>query len=323
MAILQGLHGWSTMAASSARLGRIWQSLCLAGPPMVMLFFYLVARFVAARIKRAWQDQPPSVRQQERIERYCTPLFRQRLHRKMQRTLDWNPIAWLQQYSWKARLGKWGLCLFFILFPWAVSLLGQHREESIPALLLSLAAVYTFAGVSGFLEEKRSGALELLLVTPIPVNKLIFGRVWGLWKQFLPAALVVLGLYYCESLAYYIQSAMGDYFSFAGFHRGYYRFETTDAPPIQLLCIYLTLPVFATYFALRVKNLIVATVLTWAALGLPLGLVSEAQAWVGFSDAYTYKSPGWAGAYLLSYGAFALLACFLLRHSLSRRIYSF
>jgi hypothetical protein len=82
----------------------------------------------------------------------------------------------------------------------------------------------------------------------------------------------------------------------------------------------LSLPVFATYFALRVKNLMAAAVLTWVALWIPFFLVLEAGRlfldWYGLSQ-------GFVLAIFFSYSAFALLACFLLRHSLSRRIYSF
>ena len=123
------------------------------------------------------------------------------------------------------------------------------RESAATGLLLILAGVYTFVGVSGFLEEKRSGALELILVTPISVNKLIFGRVWGLWKQFLPAALILAAfILYNESSS---------------------PRQNDAAVEFSLVCGFFTLPVFATYFALRVKNLIVAAVLTWIALWLP------------------------------------------------------
>jgi hypothetical protein len=33
----------------------------------------------------------------------------------MRATLEWNPIAWLQQYSWQARVSKWGLCLAIVV----------------------------------------------------------------------------------------------------------------------------------------------------------------------------------------------------------------
>jgi hypothetical protein len=83
----------------------------------------------------------------------------------------------------------------------------------------------------------------------------------------------------------------------------------------------LTLPVFATYCALRVKNLIVAAVLTWVAAGLPAMFAAESiQMFADFDKVGLLII---VPIFFLSYGAFAMLACSLLRHSLSRRIYSF
>jgi ABC-type Na+ efflux pump permease subunit len=299
---IRGLAGWSALASVSGVLGRIWVSLCWAGPPVTLLIFYLIARFAARRVERSWQDKVPSLRRESLLRRYCTPLFQRRFRRKMQRSLDWNPIAWLQQYSWKARLGKWGLCLAFLLAEYpALNASRSWREATQTTLLWIMAGIFTFVGVSGFLEEKRSGALELILVTPISVNKLIFGRVWGLWKQFLPAGLVLALFFLCDEWN-------GDAFS--------------DAVAVAFILAFalLSLPVFATYFALRVKNLMAAAVLTWVALWIPFFLVLEAGRlfldWYGLSQ-------GFVLAIFFSYSAFALLACFLLRHSLSRRIYSF
>jgi ABC-type transport system involved in multi-copper enzyme maturation permease subunit len=299
---IRGFASWSALASVSTVLGKIWATLCWTGPPVTLLIFYLVARFAARRVERSWQDKVPSLRRESLIRRYCTPLFQRRFRRQMQRSLDWNPIAWLQQYSWKARLGKWGLCLAFLLVEGPARAAPQGVRQSLQmALLLTLAGLCTFVGVSGFLEEKRSGALELILVAPISVNKLIFGRVWGLWKQFLPAGLILAICFSCDEWS---------------------RNDFNDAVAVEfiLACAFLTLPVFATYFALRVKNLIVAAVLTWVALWLPFILVMEAEQLVLEMYGVT---PGFILAIFFSYSAFALLACFLLRHSLSRRIYSF
>jgi hypothetical protein len=86
---------------------------------------------------------------------------------------------------------------------------------------------------------------------------------------------------------------------------------------------FLNLPVFATYFALRVKNLIVAAVLTWLALLLCPYFAFSLHA---FFAALLNQSTAGDSPYLdvlLSNAGFAYLACFLLWHSLSRRIYSF
>jgi ABC-type Na+ efflux pump permease subunit len=296
----QGFGGWNSLIRVSARLRQIWMWLCLTNPPLVLLFFYVVARLAAWQIERSWQDKIPSPRRESLIRRYCTPLFHRRFRRKMQRTLDWNPIAWLQQYSWKARLSKWGLCLAFALIGCAPRHLSQDEVEIIAtALLLTLAAIYTFVGVSGFLEEKRSGALELLLVTPISVNKLIFGRVWGLWKQFLPAGLVLAAFYMC------------------------WANETLISALLVILTVasgFLALPFFVTYSALRVKNLILAAVLTWIAMFVAYLF---AGAFLGLTELDQVHPIFFVAICFVSYAAFALLTCFLLRHSLSRRIYSF
>jgi ABC-type Na+ efflux pump permease subunit len=308
----RGGAGWSSIATFSPALSKIWTWLCWSSPPVVLLIFYMVARFAARRVKRSWQDKIPSPRRENLIRLYCAPLFRRRFQRNMQRTLDWNPIAWLQQYSWKARLSKWGLALLFALIECAIFHASPDSDSALALalvpLLLILGGIYTFVGVNGFLEEKRSGALELLLITPISVNKLIFGRVWGLWKQFLPAGLILAGFYVDRQWYMYKIEAREDLFLSAQLE-------------FILACGFLSLPVFATYFALRVKNLIVAAVLTWIALCLPAAFAAEfIQLFTGSDQIETWWMPPMA---LLSYGAFALLTCFLLRHSLSRRIYSF
>jgi len=297
---------WSSIATFSPVLSKTWELICLVSPLVALGLFFLIVRFAAHRVERSWQDKIPSARQESLIRRYCTPVFRRRFRRQMQLTLDKNPIVWLQQYSWKARVSKWGLCLLFVLVLTASIDANPWPDVMITAevgLLLVLAGIYTFFGVSGFLEEKRSGALELLLVTPLSVNALIFGRVWGLWKQFLPAALVLASCYACITWDEKSRS---------------YDFNDFKQPIFLISCAYLALPIFATYFALRVKNLMAAAVLTWIALCIPFILITGM-----FMDLYQYDSSSVLSAFFFSYLALSFVACFLLRHSLSRRIYSF
>jgi hypothetical protein len=296
----------------STRLADIWKGLCWTSPLVALLIFYGMARLAARRIERSWIDQPPTLRQVERFQRFCTPLFRRRFQHKMRRTLEWNPIAWLQQYSWKAGAAKWGLCLAVIVIERLVAFSVRDGSAFLTGQILLLAvlgSVYIFVGVNSFLEEKRSGALELLLVTPIPVNTIIFGRMWGLWKQFGPAALVV-------TAAVWFQMRTLE-------TRGVLPYPTpilfTPFGRLVVLCNFLTLPVFATYAALRVKNLLAAAGLTLIGAMLPLAFARNAAIWAhcGPQDFACLLTIA------LGYGGFAALACFLLRHSLSRRIYSF
>jgi ABC-type transport system involved in multi-copper enzyme maturation permease subunit len=282
---------------------------CAVSPPVVLIIFCGIARFAAWQIKRSWQDKILSRRHESLLRRYCTPLFQRWSRIRMQRSLDRNPIAWLQQYSWKARVGKWGLCLAFLLAAYGVNRSNaspEFRDWTCTAMVWILGGFYTFIGVGSFLEEKGNGALELLLVTPVSANKLIFGRVWGLWKQFVPAGLVLAWFYVQTQWYMHV---------FGGNNEDWIEALQLGC---DLVCGFLTLPVLATYFALRVKNLIVAAALTWVVLCLPAVMAPE------FS---LYNRPLNLGSMLFvivfTYGAFALLACVMLRHSLSRRIYSF
>jgi hypothetical protein len=93
----------------------------------------------------------------------------------------------------------------------------------------------------------------------------------------------------------------------------------TVLPEFVLACGFFVLPVFATYFALRVKNLLAGAALTWIALLLPPAFACAT------ASLFTQNVP--LGVILslifLANASFAMLVCFLLRHSLSRRIYAF
>jgi ABC-type transport system involved in multi-copper enzyme maturation permease subunit len=334
--------GWSGYFSAPATRD-VWRSLLLESLLAVPLLFFLVLRFAARRMALSWQDKPPSLRREGWIKTFCVPLAKRRFARRMRETLEWNPVAWLQQYSWKARLSKWGLCLGLVLIECAAST-GSATDlaDAQSLMVLVLAAAFTFVGVNSFLTEKKSGALELLLVTLVTPNEIIRGRVWGLWKQFLPAALTLLLLqlfadYLVNMSAPSFQSTLfqstwlslqysggrGNIWKVLGFDpgTGYSPIDDSAFHVFVVAVGFLTLPVFATYFALRVKNLIVAAALTWLALFLCLFFAISLHAFVSVfvgdlpDDLYVEV--------LLSNLAFALLACFLLSHSLSRRIYSF
>ena len=94
--------------------------------------------------------------------------------------MDRNPIAWLQEYSWTARLTKWG---------WLVlAIVGEvFGPQNVMWVLIGAIA---FAATASFRREQEAGSLELLLVTPLGEWQLIKGRLWGLFCHFLPAVLV-------------------------------------------------------------------------------------------------------------------------------------
>ena len=341
--VVQPSSGWSAYFSAPATRDA-WRALLLQSWLGVPLLFLLILRFAARQMDDSWHDQPPSLQRENWIKTYCVPLARERFARQMRATLEWNPIAWLQQYSRQARLSKWTLCLGFVALECAAnatSATGMMDAQFL--MLLIFAAAYTFVGINGFLTEKQSGALELLLVTPMSPNQIIWGRVWGLWQQFLPAGATLLllwlfahclnpfpinswGLYPVPESGGIIWRLVASPISgvFTGPYLSNPRLIDIASVPIFVITIgFLTLPVFATYFALRVKNLIMAAVLTWLALFLCPYFAFTALAFLAGSFHTDLPQASLYAAVFLSNLTFALLACFLLRHSLSRRIYSF
>jgi len=299
-----GVNAWHDLARASPVLARTWLWLCWTNPIIAILVAYVTLRFAAARLRASWRERIPSPRRTNFLRRYCSPLFAGRFRSRMQRTRDLNPIAWLQQYSWKARANKWLLCLGFLLVGFTSDASLERDRDSIHlGLLLVLGGFYLFVAVSGFVEEKRNGALEMLLVTPLSPSQLILGRVWGLWQQFLPASLVIAFSYALSLWRPGIEDL---------------DLVELERRVLMLACAFLTLPIFATYFALRVKSLLGAAALTVLATWLPTQFAGEAV--LMFTDRPGLLFPLFL---LLGYGAGALLACLMLRHSLSRRIYSF
>lgn len=307
--------------SSTAAIVNVWHRTLWISPLPALFLFVLVVGFAAWRLAGSWQDKIPSLRQENLVRRYCTPVFKGWFARKMGRVLDRNPIVWLQQYSWKARVIKWVLCLAFVVVETLAFMVGPteegQREIIEPLFVLIFAAGMTFAGINSFAEEKRSGALELILVTPIPINQVILGRVRGVWEQFLPAALM-LGFF--DAGLHWIRSSPS--FGFWGFENLFIRLVNL-APAV---CVFLTLPVFALYSALHFKNQIAAVALTWFLLLLPylsISLLGWLLVQIGFLPYFNITEFLGNMALPLANLALALAAFFHLRHRLTRRIYAF
>ena len=179
----------SPPAAPSTALSFLRQTLKMLGGAVWILVLVLLC--AASRLKRSRQDEPLSRRQILIHRLFCTPLFlKARFRNRMSRKLDRNPIGWLQAQSWSGRLTKWGWCLgllvlqtFMISRSFYYPSIYQFEFYTAVAMLLGIA----FAGANSFSQERQNGALELMLVTPLQERQIIFGRLRGLWAQFVPA----------------------------------------------------------------------------------------------------------------------------------------
>jgi ABC-type Na+ efflux pump permease subunit len=119
--------------------------------------------------------------------------------------MNHNPIGWLQHRTWSARLVTW---LWFAVFACIYSsLLGNvwiyqrafHAIQSFLAWSLVLSVAIGSAG--SFRQERETGLLELLIVSPVREWQIIAGRLRGIWQQFLPAIILLVALWlFCASL---------------------------------------------------------------------------------------------------------------------------
>ena len=221
-------------------------------------FLMLAVLFAVQRVRSSWQEEPPSRRQLWLLKTFCTPfLWRALFRSKMSRKLDRNPMGWLQQYSWSARLSRWGWCLGIILVECLLvsdsSLSRIWSGQYWLAYLLMLSLAFTASG--SFRSERQSGALELILVTPLSENQIIGGRLRGIWSQFLPAALVL-------ALAWW-QLAQ-DATLFAGLSRDRAGLWGQVIFPLYFLSGFLTLPWIGLYFSMQRLNFIAAWLFTCA-----------------------------------------------------------
>ncbi|MDB6056623.1 MAG: hypothetical protein JWO95_467 [Verrucomicrobiales bacterium] len=321
------MGGWSAVLTTRPTYPHIWTQLLIASALIAFLLLFIVLIIGAWQINRSWRDKQSRV-SLKWSNRFCTPLFLNRFKSQMRRLLDRNPIAWLQQYSWRARTTKWGLCLAFIIIETiAVSFLQNSYDLldsmiTLQVLLLFIISImFLFVGVSSFHTEKQSGALELILITPLRVTQIIYGRVHGLWKQFLPAFLVVATCHVATVVL------------FVHPWRGLNSQSRDDIfePGAMLLYFaialgFLNLPVFATYFALRVRNMVVAGILTTITVYLApvFGALIFTEVLSQITGVRAHGNMLFTAIGLfLGNILFAGLAVFLLHHSLSRRIYSF
>lgn len=157
----------------------------------VQLWF--VAAFGGMILKQRWDEESETEKEPSWARFFSASAFWRGVFRwDTRRARDRNPIAWLQEYNWTSRLTKWGWCV--LLFAAEMRMLLHFRAyiDYQMQLYYLTAMGIAFSAAASFRRERQTGALELLLVTPVSARHLIFGRLQGVWVHFLPA-MAILG----------------------------------------------------------------------------------------------------------------------------------
>lgn len=205
--------------------------------------------------RRSWPERPPAPAAIWLRQRLCTPVVMLGvLQRWMKRKLDRNPLGWLEQRTWSGRLVIWG---------WFAAMISVYSLILTDGNFLArnLANVHSFMGwllllslalnaSTSFRRERETRVLELLLVSPLSETQIILGRLRGLWGQFLPSFLLLVGGWL------YLSSALN--------HRGRESFSI-----LLLASSFVAVPVAGLYFSLICRNFLIALLAT---VGLTLVL---------------------------------------------------
>jgi hypothetical protein len=165
---------------------------------MAWLLLWLSSRIVP----RTWQDKVESRgtnRRQQfwREVAYGTNLTRARVRKLM---LDINPMYWLAGRDRMKVVTVWAFLVATGLF-WVWGLLKYPNEfKDGPAYVMTALWLHSILkfwvateACRRFTADRRNGALELLLSTPLTVRDILSGQLLALLKQFaLPAMTIVL-----------------------------------------------------------------------------------------------------------------------------------
>lgn len=158
----------------------------------------------SAVARRTWQDRPAGAQRLRWRERWQGWTYGKQAERAdfRQRLLERSAYLWLCA---RARLGPayvWAV-LGLVGCGWAWGLAKWHRDwlnEGIyvlTGLLLNLLLKFWFGLEAGrqLADDRRQGALELLLSTPLSVADLLRGQRLALRRQFLGPVVVVLTVF--------------------------------------------------------------------------------------------------------------------------------
>lgn len=163
------------------------------------------------------------------------------------KTLERNPVAWLQERTWTGRLTKWAWLLVILAAIPIGGCLGGWRMDFtswLNGLTLLLVAGIAFTATSTFRNERSSGALELLLVTPLTARQILRGRLWGMVAHFLPATML-LGFFWFVPVWFNSRVAAATWLNC------WFSFSTL-----------LTIPLVGFWFALRRMHFLTGWLLT-------------------------------------------------------------
>lgn len=152
---------------------------------------WVAVRFAAVGLAKTWLREtsppPPSA-----LSRTTASLTQERfghlwLRRRRAGLLERSPMAWLHGGTWSARIGRWlwaGVASAVLVIAWIGHPDPRWVASSLSFALVPIVIAVAFSASASFRKERETGALELLLVTPLTPQTILTGRLRGLWGTF-------------------------------------------------------------------------------------------------------------------------------------------
>ena len=297
-------HVWAALPAGGGHLWHQAAALLLLACVAVAL---LIAWIAARSVRGAWVEQPPSAAVEAARRRLLAPRFLPNLlRRRLSRCLERNPIGWLHQRSPQARMAKWGWFAAVALVESATlsdsgwrggfqDLLNPHHLTGM-ALLAGMA----FSAAGSFRHERENGAIELLLICPFSTRRLVWGRLRGIWAQFLPSLALLMAIQLVVSWA----TAIRVDHEWGVFYAG----------------CFLTVPVVGLWFSMQRWHLLAAALLTClVSLVLPLLTATLATLLLSYETVRLLDPDNARHLWMLFQGGLGLIAFSRLNQALVQR----
>jgi ABC-type transport system involved in multi-copper enzyme maturation permease subunit len=237
-------------------------------------WFWLQLILAGKIVQGMWQDKHPNQKRLRIRKCFCTPKFAPSFFKRWLRwNLEQNPVGWLEQRSLSGRVFMWGWLGLVVAF-YGVGLafddIYQEFDEGHAWMVSILLGSLALSAAISFKRELETGLFELMLVSPLKTEKIIGGRIRGLWSQFTPA-FVLLMIFWC-SLRWWLKRLEGD-------SDNEYFISTL------ILCpgTFLSLPAVSLYFSLRSKQIIPVLIATFTVTCV-VPVVLAASAFPHFPD---------------------------------------
>lgn len=182
--VAQGVVGWRKFVPSM-----------LITHVMAWLFLGLACVIVPRTWREHGENRPQLAPWRERLRRDGLLGF----FRRSKRVLDGNPVAWLVNRQPGRMFGPWTV-LVFCGAGWLVGMFTVGEDwlsQPVPIFFMVMMHGLLKYDLSGsacrrFAEDRQSGAMELLLATPLTVEEILQGQRIALWRRYLGPVVVVL-----------------------------------------------------------------------------------------------------------------------------------